>query len=265
MPHSHNRMIERLPHSDRRHLLARCEQVFVERSDALWDAGCPAPFVYFPIDCNVALVSHLPDHPALAIAMVGREGFVGAHVMLGAVAAPWQAQVLCDGAAWRIGVRAFRDELARSTALDIGLRRYLHVLMAQLSTSASCARFHTIEPRLARWLLMCQDRAPSPRLNATHQRAAAMLGVRRVGITAAAGSLQRLGLIAYHRGELTIVDRPGLEAAACSCYASDCRDYTACFGESLRPATPSAVCAGAQSLPAFARTSVRAPSPGDAP
>lgn len=233
MTPSHNRMIERLPHRDRRHLMARCEEVFLSRTLSLWDAGSPALHVHFPVDCNIALLAQVPGHPALEIAMVGREGLVGAHVMLGAVSAPWQAKVLGEGVAWRIGVRAFREEIVRSAALDIGLRRYLHVLMTQLSTSASCARFHTIGPRLARWLLMCQDRAPSAQLAATHEWAAAMLGVRRVGITAAAGSLQRQGLITYHRGDLTILDRAGLEAAACSCYATDRKDYSASFGEPL--------------------------------
>ncbi|MET0351135.1 MAG: Crp/Fnr family transcriptional regulator [Rhizobacter sp.] len=230
---SHNRMIERLPHRDRRHLLAQCEKVSLERAGSLWEAGSPAPYVHFPIDCNVALLAHLPGHPALEIAMVGHEGLVGAHVVLGAVSAPWQAKVLGAGEAWRIEARAFREEILHSAALDIGMRRYLHVLMTQLSTSASCARFHTIAPRLARWLLMCQDRAPSAQLTATHEWAAAMLGVRRVGVTAAAGSLQRQGLIAYHRGDLTIVDRPGLEAAACSCYAADRKDYDTSFGRPL--------------------------------
>jgi len=230
---SHNRMIERLPHRDRRHLIAQCEEVFLSRATSLWDAGAPVPHVHFPVDCNIALLAHMQGHPPLEIAMVGREGLVGAHVMLGAVSAPWEAKVLGEGMAWRIGARAFREEIVRSAALDIGLRRYLHVLMTQLSTAASCARFHTIAPRLARWLLMCQDRAPSAQLTATHEWAAAMLGVRRVGVTAAAGSLQRQGLIAYHRGELTILDRTGLEAAACSCYATDRKGYSSSFGEPL--------------------------------
>ncbi len=108
--------------------------------------GCriPAPHVHFPVDCNIALLAHLPGHPALEIAMVGREGLVGAHVMLGAVSAPLAGQGARGGGwHWRIGVRAFREELVHSAALDIGLRRYLHVLMTQLSTAASCARFHT--------------------------------------------------------------------------------------------------------------------------
>jgi CRP-like cAMP-binding protein len=105
------------------------------------------------------------------------------------------------------------------------LQRYVYVLMTQMVASAGCLRFHLIGPRLARWLLMSQDRAHADRFRVTHEFLACMLGVRRVGVTVAAGALQRAGLIHYHRGELTVLDRPGLEAAACGCYAADCRAY----------------------------------------
>ena len=130
-----------------------------------------------------------------------------------------------EGTAWRIGAAAFRVELARSPALKRGLDRYIHVLMAQLTTSAACLRFHQIGPRLARWLLMSQDRAHADRFRVTQEFLAYMLGVRRVGITAAAGALQREGLIEYHRGDLTVLDRPGLEGAACTCYSTDRQTY----------------------------------------
>jgi Crp-like helix-turn-helix domain len=139
---------------------------------------------------------------------------------------PRHALVQGQGAARRIGVRAFRNELARSPALQRLLNRYVYVLMTQLASSAACLRFHSIGPRLARWLLMSQDRAHSETFRVTHEFLSYMLGVRRVGITAAAGVLQRGGLINYRRGELTVLDRGGLEAAACSCYAADLRVYT---------------------------------------
>jgi CRP-like cAMP-binding protein len=130
------------------------------------------------------------------------------------------------GAAWRVGAGAFRGELARSQALRHGIHRYIYVLMAQFATSATCLRFHSIGPRLARWLLMSQDRSHASSFHVTHEFLAYMLGVRRVGITMAAGALQRGGLIQYHRGEVTVTDRLGLEAAACGCYASDCKAYS---------------------------------------
>ena len=162
--------------------------------------------------------------------MVGREGMLGAQLALGVATAPLRALVQGAGTAWRIGAGAFRRELARSPALQRSLDRYLYVLMAQLAASAACLRFHLIGPRLARWLLMSQDRAQADSFRVTHEFLAYMLGVRRVGITAAAGGLQRSGLIDYHRGELTVLDRAGLEAAACDCYAADCKAYAATMG-----------------------------------
>ncbi|MDE1947093.1 MAG: winged helix-turn-helix domain-containing protein, partial [Burkholderiales bacterium] len=120
----------------------------------------------------------------------------------------------------------------RSPALQRRLQRYVGVLMAQMVGSAGCLRFHLIGPRLARWLLMSQDRAHADRFHVTHEFLAYMLGVRRVGITVAAGTLQRRGLISYHRGEMTVLDRAGLEQAACSCYAADLQAYA----DQLRPA-----------------------------
>ena len=129
------------------------------------------------------------------------------------------------GPACRIGTAAFRHELAASRALQQGLNRYLYVLMAQLATSAGCLRYHLIGPRLARWLLMSQDRAHSDTFRVTHEFLAYMLGVRRVGVTTAAKSLQQAGLIDYHRGAMHVLDRPGLEAAACECYAAESKVY----------------------------------------
>ena len=157
--------------------------------------------------------------------MVGREGMLGAQLMLGVVTAPLHALVQGSGAAWRISTVPFKRELARSTALQRVLHRYLYVLMAQQATSAACLRFHLIGQRLARWLLMSQDRAQSDSFHITHEFLAYMLGMRRVGVTAAASALQRRGLIQYHRGDLKVLDRSGLEAAACSCYTANQQTY----------------------------------------
>jgi CRP-like cAMP-binding protein len=129
------------------------------------------------------------------------------------------------GAAWRIRFRDFRRELTRSAALRQSMDRYIHGLMMQPAASAACLRFHLIGPRLARWLLMTQDRAHADCFRVTQEFLAYMLGVPRVGITSAAVALQRSGLIEYHRGEVTVLDRKGLQAAACTCYAADLRAY----------------------------------------
>jgi CRP-like cAMP-binding protein len=221
-----NHLVELLPSKDRVRLLAVCEPVRLVLNEVLCQSGTPTRHVYFPTDGFVSLVASIDRRPGLEVGMVGREGMLGLQVSLGILTTPSHALVQGQGAARRIGVRAFRNELARSPALQRLLNRYVYVLMTQLASSAACLRFHSIGPRLARWLLMSQDRAHSETFRVTHEFLSYMLGVRRVGITAAAGVLQRGGLINYRRGELTVLDRGGLEAAACSCYAADLRVYT---------------------------------------
>ena len=220
-----NHLIELLPRTDRARLLAICEPTELVLSEVLSEPGKATRHVYFPTDGFISLVTLVEGHPALEVGMVGREGMVGAQLALGVATAPLRALVQGSGAAWRIATRSFQAELARSTALQRSLNRYLYILMGQLATSAACLRYHLIGPRLARWLLMTQDRAHADTFHVTQEFLAYMLGVRRVGVTAAAGALQRSGLIAYTRGELTVLDRAGLEAAACSCYATDRQTY----------------------------------------
>ena len=218
-------LIAMLPRKDRLRLLALCEPVQLVLGEVLCEPGGATRHVYFPVDGFISLLTQIDGKPALEVGMVGREGMLGAELALGVPIAPLHALVQGEGAAWRIGSAAFRRELAGSTALQGGMHRYLYVLMSQLASSAACLRFHQISPRLARWLLMSQDRAHSDRFKVTHEFLAYMLGVRRVGITAAAGDLQRSGLIEYRRGDLTVLDRAGLEATACSCYATERKSY----------------------------------------
>jgi len=226
---SENRLIQLLPRADRMRLLAVCEPVELTLSEILCEPGKPTGHAYFPTDGFISLVTLVVGHPGLEVGMVGREGMVGAQLALGVSTSPLHALVQGGGGALRIGAEAFRSELARSDALQRQMNRYLYVLMAQLATSAACLRFHLIGPRLARWLLMTQDRAHADAFHVTQEFLAYMLGVRRVGITAAAGALQRLGLIEYRRGAMKVLDRGGLERAACSCYATDRRSYVEQF------------------------------------
>ena len=215
-----------LPRKDRLRLLSVCEPVQLEIGNVLCEVGIPTSHVYFPINGSISLLTLIDGKPALEVGMVGREGMVGAHLALGTFDTPLQALVQGDGESWRISADDFRREFARSPALQRGLNKYLYVLMAQFASSATCLRFHLIGPRLARWLLMTQDRAHADQFKVTQEFLACMLGVRRVGITTAAGAMQRGGLIEYHRGNLTVLNRRGLEAAACSCYANDRQSYS---------------------------------------
>ena len=230
MASAENHLIELLPRADRKHLLAQCEPSTLVMAEVLCEPGEPVRHVCFPIDGMVALVTRLDHHPGLEVGMVGREGMLGAQLALGVLLSPLCAVVQGPGTAWRIGADAFTDELARSEPLRRVVHGYLAARMAQLAVSAACLRFHLIGPRLARWLLMRHDRAQADQFGVTQEFLAQLLGVRRVGITTAAGSLQRQGLIEYHRGQLRVLDRAGLKAVACSCYAADCRAYVERLG-----------------------------------
>jgi CRP-like cAMP-binding protein len=230
MPTAQNHLIERLPRRERAQLLRIAEDVPFELGQVLCESGQPASHVWFPVDGFISLIAPIDGKPALEVGMVGREGMLGAQLILGVPSVRLQALVQGSGLARRVGRAAFRAELARNAPLRSLLDRYLYVLMAQLAGSAACLRFHDINTRLARWLLMSQDRAHAERFHVTHEFLAYMLGVRRVGITAAAGAMQRSGLIEYHRGELHVIDRAGLEAAACECYATDRATYAETIG-----------------------------------
>ena len=220
-----NQLIEMLPRRERQGFLDVCESVELVLSDTVFESGAVTRHVYFPTDGFVSLLTAVDVVSVLEVGMVGREGMVGVHVALGSVLSPLRAVVQGPGVAWRVAVGPFRRKLRESAALQRGLNRYLSVLMSQLASSAACARYHEIGPRLARWLLMSHDRARSDRFFMTQEFLASMLGVRRVGVTAAAGKLQKGRLIEYQRGEMAILDRAGLEAVACSCYASDRAAY----------------------------------------
>lgn len=229
MASAENHLIQMLPRVDRARLLAECVSVDMRLSQVLCEAGEPTSHVYFPIDGFISFVALHDDKPSLEVGMVGSEGMLGEQLILGELAAPFHAVVQGPGQAWRITASKFLKQLNRSAALQRIMRSYLYVRLVQLGNLAVCVRFHQINPRLARWLLMSQDRAHTDSFHMTHEFMAYLLGVRRVGITKAAGALQREGLIEYRHGFLSVLDRPGLEAAACSCYARD----AAAYGEQL--------------------------------
>lgn len=226
VPPAENHLLARLPRKDRARLLTPCESVPLVLNEVLSKPGKPPRYVYFPTEGFVSLVALMDGNPVLEVGMVGREGMLGAQLALSEAPTEGLHHIVQGaGTAWRMPSAAFTRELLRSKMLRQGVHSYLQVTMAQLATSAACLRFHQIQPRLARWLLMTQDRAHSDTFGVTHEFLAFMLGVRRVGITTAAAAFQRDGLIRYRRGVLTVVNRRSLLAASCSCYAADRKTY----------------------------------------
>lgn len=220
-----NRLLAALPRSERIHVLEGCEPVDLKFGEILTESGEPIRHVYFPTRSAIVLITLLDERASLEVGLVGNEGVVGTALVLDMAVSPQRALVQGPGGALRMAAAPFRRILEHSPELQHVLRRYVHAVMAQLAQTAGCTRFHVVEARLARWLLMTQDRAGSDGFHVTHQFLARVLGVRRVGITRAATTLQDRGLIRYARGNIVVVDRAGLETAACGCYAADKASY----------------------------------------
>ncbi|MHB1872212.1 MAG: Crp/Fnr family transcriptional regulator [Steroidobacteraceae bacterium] len=215
---SPNRLLAALPTKEYEQLLDGLEPVKLSYGEVLDEPGEQMRYAYFPCDCLVSLLTVVDGRRALEVGLVGREGMVGSRLALGFTTSSVRALVQGTGTALRIESPNFLRKFRRSPALQRALLSFTDSLMLQVTQNAACNRFHVVEARLARWLLMTRERVPSHEFHLTHEFLADMLGVRRVGVTLAASALQRQQLIRYRRGAITILDQQGLEASACSCY-----------------------------------------------
>jgi len=225
-----NQLLDALPPKDCEQLLSKCEHIELNFAEVLCRPGERLAYVYFPTGSFISLVTPVDGKAGLEVGLIGNEGMLGLTLMLGVDFAPFHALVQGGGPALRMTAAAFLSELGQSPTLQQKLKHYLYVSMSQLAQTAACTRFHVVEARLARWLLMTQDRAHSNYFHVTHVFLAYILGVRRVGITKAANALQKRKLISYQRGNITIIDRAGLEAASCGCYRADKESYARILG-----------------------------------
>jgi CRP-like cAMP-binding protein len=213
-----NRLLALLPTAERNRLLADAEAVVLEADQTLHAPSEPIAWVYFPDGAVVSLVSTLDDGHAVEVGTIGREGMVGLPLVLGGGSLPFRVFCQVPGRARRVAAAALLAEVARDGALGAVLDRYAQALLIQTAQTGACNRHHQVDRRCARWLLMTHDRVGADRFALTQEYLALMLGARRAGISRAATRLRAAGLIRYTRGVITVVDRSGLEAAACACY-----------------------------------------------
>lgn len=226
----HNQLLAALPPAVLKRLLPNLSRVALPLRQGLYHPDAPIDAVYFPETGMISLVANMDDGMQAEVGLIGREGLLGVPLLLGVDTSFVEAVVQLPGAALRMGVREFRHELEVNASFRTLLLRYNEAQQAQLMQTAACNGRHALEQRLARWLLMAHDRSAGDELPVTHDLMAMMLGVHRPSVTVAAGALQRAGLIRYSGGRVTVLDRPGLEATSCECYASVKRRFTALLG-----------------------------------
>lgn len=216
-PHQ-NHLLDALPASDFERLASHLELIPMGLGDVLYEPGVKLRYVYFPTTSIVSMLYVMEDGASAEIAIVGNEGILGISLFMGGDTTPSRAVVQSAGHGFRLKAELIRNEFGRFGPTMQLLLRYTQALITQMAQTAVCNRHHSIDQQLCRWLLLSLDRLASNELAMTQELIANMLGVRREGVTEAAGTLQHAGLIRYRRGTITVVDRPGLEARSCECY-----------------------------------------------
>jgi CRP-like cAMP-binding protein len=228
-----NRILNALSHSEYERLSLNLEYVKMPLGKTLYYPDEPITHVYFPNSGTVSLVSSFEDGGGIEVSMVGNEGMFGVCVFLGSISTPLEAIVQLPGDGLRMRAEVLIEEFKRGGEVCDLLLRYTQAFITQIAQGAACNRAHGVEERLAKWLLMCQDRAHSIDLELTHEFISTMLGVRRAGVTVAAGLLQQAGLINYKRGHITITDREGLETVSCECYPIMKKEFVRLLGQNF--------------------------------
>jgi len=214
-----NHLLAALPADEYARLFPRLELVPMPLAEALYESGIQMRHVYFPTTAIVSLLYVMEDGSSAEIGVVGNEGIVGVSLFMGGESTSSRAVVQSAGHAYRLQGQLLKDEFYRAGPMQRLLLRYTQALLTQMAQTAVCNRHHSLDEQLCRWLLLSLDRLPSNELVMTQELIANMLGVRREGVTEAAGNLQRAGMIVYQRGRITILDRAALEARCCECYA----------------------------------------------
>jgi CRP-like cAMP-binding protein len=214
-----NHLLAALPAADFGRLQPHLKLVPMPLGDVLYESGIMLRNVYFPTDSIVSLLYVMADGASAEIAVVGNEGVIGVSLFMGGETTPSRAVVQSAGNAYRLSGTVLKEEFTRAGAMQHLLLRYTQALITQMAQTAVCNRHHSLDQQLCRWLLLSLDRLDSNHLVMTQELIANMLGVRREGVTEAAGRLQSAGLISYSRGHISVLDRPGLEARTCECYA----------------------------------------------
>ncbi|MGB8434721.1 MAG: Crp/Fnr family transcriptional regulator [Burkholderiales bacterium] len=214
-----NQLLAVLPEGERERLYSHLEPVSMKLGQVVYESGSRQEYVYFPTSAIVSLLYVMADGASAEIAVVGNEGMVGISLFMGGETTPSRAVVQSAGQAFRLSGQLMKREFTRAGPMQHLLLRYTQALLTQMAQTAVCNRHHSVDQQLCRWLLLSLDRLPTNKLTMTQELIANMLGVRREGVTEAAGKLQSAGLIQYSRGRIAVLDRPGLEARACECYA----------------------------------------------